>query len=80
MGIENPRQRRQRINAWQSEDRPFAPAPGYDAWVSKRAKLLNKTEAEVRANAKGLQETFGITEQAVMDFVEEVERENSNAA
>lgn len=28
MGIENPRQRRQRINAWQSEDCPFAPASG----------------------------------------------------
>lgn len=80
MGIENPRQRRQRIDAWQSEDRPFAPAPSYDAWVSKRATLLNKTDAEVRANTKNLQEIFGLSEQDVMDFVEEVERENSNAA
>lgn len=33
MGIENPRQRQQRIEDWQSSDRPFAAPIGYGALV-----------------------------------------------
>lgn len=46
----------------------------FNDWVTERAKLSNKTEAEMREITRNLQDIFDMTERDVMDYVEEVER------